>query len=83
MNLFSDFSYATFPPIGVFIIFIWSLFWKGMALWRAAIQGQRNWFVVLLIVNTAGILDIIYLFNFSKKKLTLTELKGLVSKFNN
>lgn len=47
---------------------IWSLFWKGMALWRAAKQDQRNWFVALLVVNTLGILEILYLVFFAKKK---------------
>lgn len=82
MNLFTDIPYANFPPLGVFIIFLWTIFWKGLALWRAANQEQRNWFIALLIINTAGILDIIYLFNFAKKKMTLDDLKGLISKLN-
>jgi hypothetical protein len=47
---------------------IWSLIWKGWALWRAARAGSKPWFVVLLIVNTVGILEILYVFVFSKKK---------------
>jgi len=43
------------------IIMIWSLIWKGFALWRAAHLQQKPWFVVLLVINTAGILEIIYL----------------------
>lgn len=76
VNLFTELPYATLPPLGVFVIFIWSIIWKGLALWRAAIQGQRNWFIALLIINTAGILDIIYLFYFSKKRMTIAELKA-------
>jgi hypothetical protein len=57
---------------GLAIIFgllaIWSLAWKGMALWKAARKGDRNWFVVLLVVNTLGILEILYLYVFSKNK---------------
>ncbi|MDZ4229643.1 MAG: DUF5652 family protein [Candidatus Veblenbacteria bacterium] len=49
------------------IIIIWTLPWKGMALWRAARKGQKAWFVVLLIVNTLAILEILYLFVFSRK----------------
>jgi uncharacterized protein (DUF486 family) len=41
---------------------IWSLVWKGFALWRAAEKKSKPWFIVLMILNTAGILEIIYLF---------------------
>ncbi len=55
-------------PIGVFIaLIIWSLAWKGFALWRAAQLQQKYWFVALLVLNTAGILEIIYLFLITKK----------------
>lgn len=47
---------------------LWSLCWKGMALWRAAHRHERWWFVALLIVNTVGILEILYLFVFSKRR---------------
>lgn len=45
---------------------IWSLIWKGLALWRAGRLNKPVWFVVLLVVNTLGILDILYLYVFSK-----------------
>lgn len=52
-----------------FIGFVaWSLFWKGLALWRAAKNQSKVWFIVLLIVNTMGILEILYLFVFGRKK---------------
>jgi len=50
----------------IIIAAIWSLVWKGMALWKAARGGSKVWFVVLLIVNTVGILEILYLYVFSK-----------------
>jgi len=50
------------------LVMIWSLIWKGMALWKAGRNGQLGWFVILFIINTAGILDIIYLIWFQKKK---------------
>jgi hypothetical protein len=46
----------------------WTLPWKGIALWRSARNGHIAWFVVLLLVNTLAILEIIYIFGFSKKK---------------
>jgi len=47
---------------------IWSVVWKGLALWRAAREGSKPWFVALLVVNALGILDILYLYVFSKKE---------------
>ncbi|MBI5123513.1 hypothetical protein HZA75_06670 [Candidatus Roizmanbacteria bacterium] len=64
-----------------FVLIIWSLIWRGLALWRAAKQAQRNWFIVLLVVNTVGILDIVYLFRFSNKRMTIKELKELLRNF--
>ena len=60
--------------IGIYVLFIWSLFWKGIALWRASQFKQRNWFVVILVLNTVGILEIVYLFRFAKKRLTFREM---------
>ena len=34
---------------------------QGMALWRAARNSHKGWFIALLILNTAGILPAIYL----------------------
>lgn len=62
------------PPAILFVIFLWTLLWKGMALWKAAKLDQRNWFIVMLIVNTVGILEIVFLFFFAKKKMKLSEL---------
>jgi hypothetical protein len=48
-------------------VVIWSLVWKGLALWKAARAGSKPWFIVLLIVNTVGILEILYIYVFSRK----------------
>lgn len=63
-------SHWWFGP--VFLLFgIWSLVWKGLGLWRAAQNKQKYWFVAILILNTIGVLEILYLFVFSKKFRTL------------
>ncbi len=74
MNLSPD------TNILIFLLLIWSTGVKGVALWRAARLDQRNWFIVMLLVNIFGILEIIYLFKFAKKKLTLKELRSWFSK---
>jgi hypothetical protein len=40
---------------------------KGYALWRAAHGDQKGWYVALLVLNTFGLLDLTYLFYFSKQ----------------
>jgi hypothetical protein len=52
------------------LLILWSLFWKGLALWHAGRRNQPWWFVILLILNTAGILEIIYLFGVLKLKFS-------------
>jgi hypothetical protein len=52
----------------ILIIVIWTIPWKGVALWRAAQRKQVVWFIILLIMNTLAILDILYIFAFSRKK---------------
>lgn len=46
----------------------WSFIWKGWALWRAARNESKGWFIALLLINTLGILDILYIFVFGKQK---------------
>ncbi|MFC1801971.1 DUF5652 family protein [Patescibacteria group bacterium] len=49
------------------LIALWVLPWKGYAMWTAAKKSHKKWFIVLLILNTLAILDILYIFIFSKK----------------
>jgi hypothetical protein len=65
MNSSDAASFLLFSGIGLIImilLIIWSMVWKGLALWRAARNGHTGWYIVLLIVNTVGLLDIIYYF---------------------
>ena len=50
------------------VIFIWSLAWKLLALWKSARKGSPIWFVLLAIINTVGILEILYIYVFSEIK---------------
>lgn len=52
------------------LLALWSLFWKGLALWHAGRKAQPWWFVIILIVNTLGILEIVYLFGVLKLKFS-------------
>ena len=57
----------TFGPMLVLIV-LWSVLWKGLALWHSGRRGQSWWFVILLVINTLGILEIIYLFAVARLK---------------
>lgn len=48
------------------ILAVWSFVWKGIALWKAAKRDSVAWFIPLLVVNLFGVLEILYIFIFSK-----------------
>ena len=50
------------------VLFIWSYIWKGVALYRAGRVRDKGWFVALLLVNTLGLLEILYVFVWSKRQ---------------
>lgn len=50
----------------LFLLLVWQWPWKGVALWRAAKKNQLTWFIVLFLVNSAAILEILYIFWWSK-----------------
>ncbi len=43
------------------VIAIWDMIWKGFALWRASKDNDQNWFIAMIVINSVGILPIIYL----------------------
>ena len=55
------------------IVVLFDTILKAIALWKAGNQRQLGWFIVLFILNTAGILPIIYLLFFQKKKAEIKE----------
>jgi methionyl-tRNA synthetase len=59
---------APFLWCGLILLLLWHIVWKGLALWRSARNHQKGWFITLLIVNTLGLLEILYLCCFQKPK---------------
>ncbi len=55
-------EWAQTHPLLTALAIAWTLVWKGFALWRSAKLRQRCWFITILLINTLGILEIIYLF---------------------
>jgi len=52
---------------GIILLALWSIFWKGVALWFSARSNQVYWFVALLLLQTVGILEIVYMIFFRKR----------------
>lgn len=66
-------NFASYGSMGLWLVpvMVWSLFWKGLALWKSAKNDEKYWFMALLVINTMGILELSYLFIFAKNKLVL------------
>jgi len=47
--------------VWLILLMAWELVWKGIALYKSGKHEQITWFVVMFIINTAGLLPIIYL----------------------
>ncbi len=62
------FAFGGFMMSTLLLVVLWSIFWKGLALWHAAKRNEAGWFVAILLVNTIGILEMIYLFGVAKVK---------------
>lgn len=47
-------------------LIIWETVWKAYALWKSAQAKHKYWFVALILINSIGILPIVYLVFFNK-----------------
>jgi len=54
-------GYPTYLIFVIMAFFLWTIPWKAMALWKSARKGQVAWFVFFVLVNTVGIMEILYL----------------------
>ena len=66
----SQYEILKINPWILALLLLWLIFWKGTALWKSARKNSPFWFVALLIINTLGILEILYIFVFSKMKFS-------------
>ncbi len=63
------------------LVQVWDLIWKSLALWRAARNRDIFWFVLLILINSAGLLPAFYLFYMSKnpkKKIIHIKLPSIL-----
>jgi len=57
-------------PLWAYPVLVWTIAWKAIGAWKAARKGHLIWFVLFFVVNTAGILPIIYIFFFQNFKVS-------------
>jgi len=53
--------FSVWAPGFIIPLAVWSVAWTGLALWNSAKRGEKWWFILFLVVHTAGILEIVYL----------------------
>ncbi len=66
--------------IFLMILVIWEIVWKGLALWFASKNNQKIWYVAILLINSIGIIPLVYLVFFRKDKKLIEALKPLIRK---
>lgn len=60
---------APLMPV-IIILIIWEAMWKLIAMWKAGRNNHLAWFICIALINTAGILPIIYILMHRKKSET-------------
>jgi hypothetical protein len=65
-NLLHD--YLPFFITGIVVLAIWDSIWKLIALWRSARNNDLAWFICIAVINTIGILPIVYILINRKKE---------------
>lgn len=63
---------SIFVPL-ILVVVLWTVALKGYSLWYAARAGQKWWFIALLVINTMGLLEIVYLIWYRPKSSTQTK----------
>lgn len=71
-RLVSFINFIQANPILSLLFLFWSFYWKGRALWKAARNNSLTWFIALLVINTLGILEILYVYYFGKEKTKIS-----------
>jgi hypothetical protein len=69
-NFLSTGAGEPFPGFNILLVVLvlWSILWKSLALWHSARQGRPYWFVAFIILNTIGVLELVFLFGILRLK---------------
>jgi hypothetical protein len=58
----------------IIILAVFEIIMKGITLWKCGRNNQINWYIAILILNTAGILPVIYLMYYQKDQKHIEQL---------
>jgi len=50
----------------IIVLIIWEVIWKLIAMWKAAKNNHLAWFICIALINTIGILPIVYILTHRK-----------------
>ena len=75
-ELYNIYEQLGWSLLGLIILGVWSLVWQGFGLWHSAQRNQKGWFLAILILNTLGLLPIIYLIWFKDAKVKNITVKN-------
>ncbi len=73
-QLYNVYMQPTWFVMGLITVGLWEMVWKGIALWFAGNNKQKGWFIALLVVNSLGLLPMMYLLWFKPKEKRETKL---------
>ena len=59
--------WAVYFTVIIIVLAIWDSVWKLIALWKAARNNHLAWFICIGVINTVGILPIVYILMHRKK----------------
>lgn len=58
------------------VLQLWTIPWKGFALWLAAKRDEKWWFIAMLLINTVGLLEMFYIFVIAKYRFHFLRMKN-------
>lgn len=64
------------PEVGIFLLIIWEMFWKGAGLWKSAKKGDLIWFTAIFLINLFGLIPIFYLWRTKQLEPVFTDIKN-------
>lgn len=71
--MLAELNLSTGFLVFILVLMIWETIWKFLGMWRSAKNNSVVWFIVIGVINSLGILPILYLYVFSKKKPSKTK----------
>ena len=77
-----NFNFNNNPAFALVTILltIWEIFWKSIALWKSAKRSSKYWFIAILVLNTFGILPIVYLWRTKQLNETINDVSRFFKK---